>query len=104
MIRRVSPWMLAGLVMAVAGPAFAQSGIIVCEQDLKRASQLYEQKQSVLTEAERKEATDLMSLAEDKCRAGGADALNTRSPEATALLEKLESAPLPSQAAVPSER
>lgn len=98
---RVLPSAIAGLVLAFAAPAFAQSGQIACQKDLERATEMYRQKQSALTEAERKEASDLMAVARSKCEAGGSDALNTRSPEATALLNKLENAPMPSQAAMP---
>lgn len=101
---RVLPSAIAGLVLAFASPAFAQSGEIACQADLARAAELYRQKQTVLTEAERKEANELMALARGKCQSGGANALNTRSPEAAALLDKLEKAPMPSQATLPPER
>lgn len=92
------------LTQLLAAAAFAQSGEIVCQQDLKRVTELYEQKKEALSEQDRQDVLNLMDIARSRCSAGGADALNTRSPEAVAILEKLENTPMPSQAAVPDQR
>lgn len=92
------------LVLGSSGAVFAQSGEVACEQDLRRASDLYNQKYTALTDAERQKAQQLMETARSRCQAGGSTALNTRSEEAVAVLDMLEKAPMPSQAAVPEQR
>jgi hypothetical protein len=92
------------LALTLASPAFAQSGEIACQQDVQRISELYNQKRASLSDQERQDVLELMEVARGKCSSGGSNALNTRSPEAVAVLEKLENAPMPSQAAVPEER
>lgn len=100
----VRAWVAAGIALMLAVPAFAQSGEYACQQDIRRVSELYNQKQAALSEKDRQDVLNLMEVARAKCSAGGADALNTRSPEAIAILDKLEKAPMPSQAAVPETR
>lgn len=94
----------AFLVLGSSGMALAQSGEIACQTDVKRAEDLYNQKYAALTESERQQAQQLMETARTRCQAGGSGALNTRSPEAVAVLDMLEKAPMPSQATVPEQR
>lgn len=93
-----------GLALALASPVLAQSGQVTCQQDIQRVSDMYNQKEASLSNQDRADVQRLLETARARCAAGGADALNTRSPEAVAILNKLENAPMPSQAAVPEGR
>lgn len=100
MLNRLLPLAFAGMALAFAAPAFAQSGTPSCEQDLLRARELYRQKVADLTEEQHRRTSDLMSAALSKCEAG----TDSRSPEAIALLDMLEKVQPTSQAALPAER
>lgn len=89
MIARV---LMAGLlVTAFAAPAMADSaGRLACETDLKRFSDMYERNSPGLTPAEQQQAKDLIQVGKSRCESDGSNALNTKSPEAMALIEKME--------------
>lgn len=96
---------IVALLLPVSAAALAQSaGQYNCEQDVSRLADLYRERQAVLTDAERQEAQQLLQVARSKCSSTGQNALNTRSQEAQALLDKLQNAPPPSQAATPPAR
>lgn len=105
MSRRFLMMFAAGLAISLAPSAFAQeSGQYVCEQDLDRMANMYRDRVASLSPADRTEAERLMQVARDQCAQGAPGALSTRSKEATALLQKLESVPPSSQATVPPAR
>ncbi len=105
MSRRFLIMIAAGLVMPIAPSTFAQeSGQYVCEQDLDRIAGMYRDRIGALSDTDRAEADRLMQIARSRCAQGSPGALNTRSKEAAALIQKLESVPPSSQATVPPAR
>lgn len=94
----------SAMLVSMGSTAFAQSGQLVCEQDLRRIEDLYREKQSVLSDTERAEALQLLEGARSKCSSEGSGGLTGRSREASRLLDKLENTPSPSQATVPPSR
>jgi hypothetical protein len=95
--------LLGVFVSLLSSQVLAQSGQIACEQDLRQIEQLFNEKQAALTPTERQDAMVLLDKAKNRCASEGSSALNTRSQEASMLLEKLQNAPSPSQAAVPQK-